>query len=237
MKYTRVDITKREGNVNFSLWFKFFILLPLLAIIIGAGISKKIITPWIKNSTGEVSQPNIKYDVTNFYIVQAGVFTNENNAKLLSESINENGFKSIVICDKGLYRIIINIFTEKSKPEEIRNNLKALGYDCIINEVDINSLYFQNFDKKHMKQYINLISSIINLQVNIWEGQKANSELISEYKKNMNSIMALSGNTKDDSVKKFLDISNKYFNEIKEGKYENCLNYISEEIFILKNSI
>ncbi|HBG39644.1 MAG TPA: hypothetical protein DDW58_10510, partial [Clostridiaceae bacterium] len=168
MKYTRVDITKREGNVNFLLWFKFFILLPLLAIIIGAGISKKIITPWIKNNTGGVSQPNIKYDGTNFYVVQAGVFTNENNARLLSGSINENGFKSIVICDKSLYRIIINIFSEKSKSEETRNNLKALGYDCIINEVDINSLYFQNFDKKHMNQYINLISSIINLQVNIW---------------------------------------------------------------------
>lgn len=237
MKYTRVDITKREGNFNFLLWFKFFVLLPLLAIIIGACISKKIIAPWIKNSDGEVSQPNIKYDATSFYVVQAGVFINEDNAKLLSGSINENGFKSIVICDKSLYRIIINISPEKSKSEEIKNNLKALGYDCIINEVDINSLYFQNFDKKNMKQYINLISSIINLQVNIWEGQKTNSELISEYKKDMDSIMALNDNIKDDSVKSFLNISNKYFNEIKEGKYENCLNYISEEIFILKNSI
>lgn len=237
MKYTRVDITKREGNFNFLLWFKFFILLPLLAIIIGAGISKKIITPWIKNNTGEVSQSNIKYDITNFYVVQAGVFTNENNAKSLSGLINENGFKSIVICDKSLYRIIINIFSEKSKSEETKNNLKALGYDCIINEVGMNSLYFQNFDKKDMKQYINLISSNINLQVNIWDSQKANSELISEYKKNMDSIMALNGNTRDDSIKKFLDISNKYFNEIKEGKYENCLNYISEEMFILKDCI
>lgn len=147
MKYTRYNVRKsRSENVFFVI---IILMVLILAYIIGSIVSKVFFSktsvsiknnfePKITSSTGTEEQ---KGKVTSYVVIQGGTFDNKDNAEAIRGQLqaSDNPFISE---EEGKYKIIIGIYTDDSKADQILKTLtdkkidsKKTSYKISVNNI------------------------------------------------------------------------------------------------------
>ena len=133
MKYTRLELESGlSKNIVVNL-LAFFILVPLLAISFGKIAAAYFIVPYIQQKT-QTTQYTANIGTSyqsEYFLLQAGVFTNNENAKILQKGINSINNGVCIINDKDSYRVIVDVSEDKRKIEELEKKLMDSGYGCI----------------------------------------------------------------------------------------------------------
>lgn len=133
MKYTRLELESGlSKNVVVNL-LAFFILVPLLAISFGKIAAAYFIVPYIQQKT-QTTQYTANIGTSyqsEYFLLQAGVFTNNENAKILQRGIDSIHNGVCIINDKDSYRVIVDVSEDKNKIEELEKKLMDSGYGCI----------------------------------------------------------------------------------------------------------
>lgn len=141
----------------------FFVVLPAMAIS-GAGvINKLILAPYLsdqaKASGTSTATPSGK--LYNFYLLQAGVFSSESNAKAMAAQIKATGFKSCSIKDGEVYRVVAGGASEKSTLQQYSTSLQQSGYITLCKIFEINEEVLAG-SPVGTKEYISAAGDLIN---------------------------------------------------------------------------
>lgn len=252
MKYTRVEIPGRMIIKRSKPFIYFFIIIPLVAIVLGGVFVKIIVKPNLHNikrkvipaiHVTETVSKNVN-KISSVYFLQVGVFTNINNAGILTKGIKEKGFDSCVVEDKGVYRVIVEVSNDKNELIKINDKLKSLGYSCIIHEKNFNTQYGDEKNVgKDLKEYIDCIKGILSVQLDINSQLKSNKQVersifdnsLKELNKKYNSLAGIK--LQEDVTKsitnfniEFLKILDEYSKAIDNKDLTACKKVIIEEI-------
>ncbi len=192
MKYFRLN-KLRMCNINIHnispklrVVLLFFVVLPAMAIL-GAGIiNKLIVVPYLSEqaraSATDVVIPSGK--AYSFYLLQAGVFSNKDNAEMLASQITSAGFKAISIKDGEVYRVVAAATDEKNSLEEYDTKLKQSGYITLCKAFEADETSLSGMSKEE-REYITAAGELINTMLEYSSnGQKLdkhNIELLEAY--------------------------------------------------------
>lgn len=247
MRYARLEPIKKAANSRIKTLISFIVIIPAAAIIIGSIITKIIILPYAVKS-GAVSNPNTSLSTSVsskkknliIYILQAGAFSNSNNADMLKNAIVSTGEKAMVINDNNIYRVIIGIDETKDAVNKIKSKLLQNGYVCFINELK----FGVESKDKNFTNYNDYINAVVYDQLMI--EKKLNKAEIESVKNGVKKIEENFKTIKDSDIytkkgkeidafnKNLLEIVNGYIKE-NDAKGGNGLKYIVEELVLIKN--
>lgn len=197
MKYTRVDLKRKNSKGNFFILLILGIL--ILAFISGSVISKLIIkNSNIDNNAKSVSEVQgkkledsiSKNESSNeFIVIQCGVFANKVNAEALRDKLSFVK-TPLIIEQENKYRVILGIYM-KTETEEIvkkleENKIEFSKRSIIINDNDLCNTQIKEIVNARL-QIINKFSnekvkSIQTKQIKEWiAGLKDSNEKSSNY--------------------------------------------------------
>lgn len=252
MRYTRLEISGKNRRPVKILLFQFFVIIPMISIIIGYFISNLIIIPNIK-ATGEEGGASAQAGVftvkklEKMYFLQSGYFTKKEKADLLSKGIAQSGLRASVGSNKGKYRVITGLEESLEEVQKSLGNLKSLGYGGIVNTIDIQIL--DNSDIKELKlikEYINIAANLIDYQDEKFKNSNENyNKTEIELQDGISQLQLvydkLSGTDVKGEVKKEVGDLNEYFLQncdqfLKsnvDGEKEKCEQSISNEVVAL----
>lgn len=129
MKYTRYDLKRGKENKAF---FTIIFLILMLAFVFGTIIFKLFIKNPISSTTGNIDQVSDSKDknkssnstnnnqITNFIVVQGGVYKTKENAEAEKALLAQYG-TPFVINEGDKTRIFLGIYTEKQGEEIIKS--------------------------------------------------------------------------------------------------------------------
>jgi hypothetical protein len=163
---------------------EFFIIIPIIAIVVGSIITKVFIVPRtiqtakvptdavvpvnLNDSQKNSSIINGKY---NLFVLQAGAFVSKKNADILQNGIKSKGMNAFVIKDLDVFRVIIDITEDKNLLMEKKDKLKPEGYECLINEIDFrNSLGNGTGEEAAIKGYVDSVMNMLAVEIRLKDG-------------------------------------------------------------------
>lgn len=250
MRYTRLKMKRALYSQKFRIIFEFFVILPILAVIIGGMITKILILPIAKNSVGASSKTgtellvaNSKKNTYNFYILQAGAFVKKENADILKHGINAIGKEPYVLLDKGIYRVIIDVEIKNDFLEETKKDMTSKGYNSLINEMNFTFNSNGERNNKALKEYMDSIFAVLEYQVNSKRENKISLDEIKTLKDDMNKSFNIYYESNQNSnekaeVKKINDklqlMLGEYYKNLEGKSYSLCYGMIVEELFLIK---
>lgn len=163
MKYIEHKINLRSISPRVRVILLFFVVLPAMAIL-GAGIiNKLIVVPYlseqVKAREADVSVASGR--IYNFYLLQAGVFSNGDNAQSMASQITDAGFKACSIKDGDIYRVVAGAGAEKDTLQQYSTSLQQAGYItlCKAFETDETSLALC---PGGTKEYVSAAGELVN---------------------------------------------------------------------------
>lgn len=167
MKYTRIDMPQKSKASSIKQAILFFVVLPLCAVMVGGVISRFLIVPYMnKNVNSEPTKSTVKVveksKEYSIYILQAGIFSTNENASSLSGTFNSLGIKSFVIHDKDGFRVIVGASYKDDTIKADANKLKNMGYTTVTKQAIVNSGIFKdNDDKVKIKDYVITLGAVL----------------------------------------------------------------------------
>jgi hypothetical protein len=247
MKYTRLELHSGLSKNTAKNIIIFFALIPVISICIGKMVTGLIVIPYI----GKAIQPaqytaNIEDSNTDseFYFLQAGVFSSRENADILQRGINNISKSTFIMNDADMFRVIVDISKNKSNLEEIQKSLKTSGYNCIINCVNFSSKNAVVSYSANTKTIIDLFELEYNVILNIQNNKEVSTEEILKQKSKIIDIYeklktdSKENNQVDAAAGKYDLIAKKTDEFIKncESREINSLKgCISNQLFLFKN--
>lgn len=97
---------------------------------------------YIYNRLGKIaSEVNTKLNGTktsgtstpsSLYRVQTGAFSNEKNAKAMSDKVKKSGFDAIIVKSNNLFKVQIGAFSNKSNAEKLAAKLTSAGFKSYV---------------------------------------------------------------------------------------------------------
>ncbi|WP_026893768.1 SPOR domain-containing protein [Clostridiisalibacter paucivorans] len=214
----RKRYSRRDKLVNFLL---FFIIAPLVSVMIAFGLVKHVLLPNIdkevdeKTEISEVkdeskSKDNDKevYEFKDLvlYSIQTGSFDDIENGKLLVKEMNSKQIPGFILEVDNDYKVFAGTFLDREEAERYNVYVKGILKDSFINEkrVEIKSVRKEG------------LANIINTIKNSYEEETA---LLSEQLKD-SQIKSLKV-TIDNNNKKILEQLNNYKNDDEDRKSLN----------------
>lgn len=251
MRYTRFELPGRNKTGVNKILLQFFIVMPALAIICGYLISNLIIIP----SIGRTDKREGKSDeaavfnaakLEKLHFLQAGYFVTKEKAVNLVNGINGSGMKAFLGQNNGHYRVITAFSNSMEDVQKALSGLKDLGYNGIVNTMDIQKLNKSGSeDLKLIREYINIVGNLINSEQELLNsssnGFKGEEQLKVGLEQLNNSFNGLSNIVIPDGVKdelislnsSFLENNNKFIENGKSGKMDECQQNIGNQIVSL----
>ncbi|QCX32502.1 SPOR domain-containing protein [Caloramator sp. E03] len=246
MRFNLKDIwDKVKNSKRAKALLMFFVVLPLVSIICGSIIAKKIIIPItnksIEGKNQDTEAVTINNHIYNYYYVQTGVFTNQENAKMLKKELNRNEIDSAIVKDKDVYRVIVSI-SYKDEFEDLKKRLKELKIDYIVKEVKINSIINNGKELQVINKYIEQISDVLYKQIDMYY-----SKDLEQDDKNLQNIIQLMKNMAMNNIDNKIEENFKTCNNIiikdvenftankQKGAKESMLENLANEIFTIKS--
>lgn len=139
MRYTRFEFKGKVG-IGRSI-FKFFILIPLIAIVLGWLLPNLFIMINQAGSRGpESNTESYSYEDVRpekFFLVQTGIYSSEDNAKSAENIIRSRHLPAYTYMDGQYYRVISYIGDSKNAADTKRQEYIKQGLDCIVKELYI----------------------------------------------------------------------------------------------------
>jgi len=163
MKYIRHKINLRSISPRVRVMLLFFVVLPAMAIL-GAGIiNKLIVVPYlseqVKASEADVAVASGR--IYNFYLLQAGVFSNGDNAQSMASQIKDAGFKACSIKDGDIYRVVAGAGVEKAMLQQYSTSLQQAGYITLCKSFETNETSLE-ICPEGTKEYVSAAGELIN---------------------------------------------------------------------------
>jgi hypothetical protein len=186
MKYTRLEINNRFFTDKHNTLFWFFIIIPLFSIVFGGLSVKLFISPYIKSYTQKVSVvPDTKVKdivekrvINQIYFLQAGVFSNKDNAQVLKKAIQEKGFSPFVVHDMDKFKVVIGFSENKDTLSNDRDKLNMVGFTSIINSLNYTELVDNGKgDKKSIVNYIKCLNNLLVIQIELSKRVKSDNNI------------------------------------------------------------
>lgn len=147
---------------------KFFLIIPIVAIISGSLITRLFILPYTGVSKENVNDTALlkQSSSTSFEVsfVQAGVFSSKNNSQTVVNRLNQLGYMSFSVIDGDLYRVIADMSKDTNTLTSTLNKLKGQGYQCIIKGYNVSLLKEENDDNKLLNIYLSKLFNLHNIQ-------------------------------------------------------------------------
>jgi hypothetical protein len=162
MKYIRHKINIRVSP-KVRVMLLFFVVLPAMAIL-GAGIiNKLIVAPYLSEQAkaSETSMTASSGRIYSFYLLQAGVFSNGDNAQTMASQIRAAGFKACSIKDGEVYRVVAGAAADKSSLQQYSTSLQQAGYITLCKSFETNEASLVN-SPMGTKEYISAAGELIN---------------------------------------------------------------------------
>lgn len=247
MRYTRMEISKNTSSAYYRIILEFFIIIPIVATILGSLITKTLIIPYFnknissgKTSEGIVSKPIIIGKEYTVSMLQAGVFLNKSNAETLVKGLASKSQNAFLAQDDDSFRIIMEISENRAILEEKQKSISSSGYSCLIRDYGIYIKNQNGQENKSLDKYKYELACLIKLEFQYKEALSQNKEFnLVLIKNNIQSIEKEYNNIKESGIskEKFEGI-NKYHNEIlKLGNEIVSINDLKELLPRLANQI
>ncbi|MCX7695785.1 MAG: SPOR domain-containing protein, partial [Caloramator sp.] len=165
MRYTRLEL-KKNSLSQFELGILyFFLVIPVVSIIIGWGLTNFILIPKLN-----IKNDNIKLITSNkinkIYVLQIGVFANETNAKSMVDNLNKIGVYGYYFKDNDIFRVITDVSVDNNIIQNKKVELDKKGISSLVKEIDIT---YKN--KKKEDLVIEDVKNIIVAQIKVKDGQ------------------------------------------------------------------
>lgn len=246
MRFNVKDIwNKVKNSKRIKILLMFLVVLPLVSAICGSIIAKKIIIP-ITNKNLEVENQELKAvainnHIYNYYYIQTGVFTNEENAKMLKRELKRNKIDSAVAKDKDVYRVVVSI-SYKDEFDDLKKRLKELKIDYIVKEIKISSIINNDQKLQAINKYIEQISDVLCNQIDMYYSKDLEQDGLNLYniKQTMKNIEMNNIDKKiEEKFKAYnniiiMDIEN-FIENKQKGAKESMLENLADEIFTIKS--
>lgn len=177
MKYLKFRLSLRTISTRARWMLLFFVALPIMAIL-GAGIiNKLLVIPYLSEqamaSETAIAAPSGK--LYSFYMLQAGVFASEDNARSMAQKLNASGFKAFSIKDGEVYRVVTGVSSDKSGLENYSTSLNKAGYITLCKGFEANDACLGS-SPEDIKKYIEAAGELINAMLEYaQEGKKLDS--------------------------------------------------------------
>lgn len=155
MRYTRLEIPKSTNFGSYKLIIEFFIIIPIIATLIGGILTRFLIIPYFTNNISSGSQSNndtqkpiILGKEYSSHMLQAGAYANKGSAEGLVKAMVDKGHNAFYLEEDETYKIIIDVFEDKEAAQKKQAELKSSGYNCIIHDY---TLYVKGSSGKNNK--------------------------------------------------------------------------------------
>jgi hypothetical protein len=226
---------------------KFFLIIPIVAIISGSLITRLFILPYTGGSEKNASNAALikQSSSTSFEVsfVQAGVFSSKNNSQTVVNRLKQMGYMSFSISDGDLYRVIADMSKDTNALTSTLNKLKGQGYQCIIKGYNVSLLKEENDDNKLLNIYLSKLFSLHNIQYEAASSLRSNKTYneqgirneFSSFKEDGGIIIdkIASANIKNSAVEfnKNIDtLNNKFIECLNNKDTMGCFQILAEEV-------
>lgn len=139
MRYTRFEFNGKVAIGHSA--FRFFAFIPLIAIIMGLFLSRLfIMTAQIGQKSPQKSPVQYTYkDVSphQYFIVQVGIYSSSDNARLAEGIIKSKGFPAYSYLDGKYYRVISYAALSKNDADTKNIEYTRHGIQSIVKELDL----------------------------------------------------------------------------------------------------
>lgn len=128
-----------ENNKRGIPWY-LFLLLPVIAIVLGFSITNYILIPYffpgkgtVDNEVPAISRPSDEYFLPEIeiYKIQVGAFSKKENSERLGNRLREDSMPAY-ITQTSPYRVITGIYFDKKQAEDIKDLLIIKGYEVYV---------------------------------------------------------------------------------------------------------
>lgn len=150
MRYTRVEIKNKFKK--YRIIFCFTILIPIFALVLG----KVLVNYSEKESTTIAVKLN---DFKNVYLLQVGVYKNQEGGNQKIKSLNEKDVKPIILKDGEYYKVVTKVASTPKKLEEEKVNLDNKGISSYIKDFPIKGV--EEMKDGNIKEYTTYVKEYI----------------------------------------------------------------------------
>lgn len=141
--------SKRSEKFYFAK-YAIFLLLPILAVLLGYVVTNFIIIPYVITTEKEppiinpktppdnkppVQDKETNFVIPTFYAVQMGAFSKSENSRALLKNMEKDSLPGIVH-GNAPFRVYSGVFINKENAVKWGNTLKDKGYDTYIRELE-----------------------------------------------------------------------------------------------------
>lgn len=182
----------RKSRRNLGKWGNiiiFFVMAPIVAILITAGLFKFLISPYIVSDDNEQviqnEEDNLDQDTTNgdinnngnstdtddtitlkldgmsMFNVQVGSFSSKENAQVLVDELKQNEINGYMVNKDG-YKVFAGTFFSRGEAEKYRDDLKNTYSDAFLKEYYIGgtTIEYLSIDQQYENEIVELIKTI-----------------------------------------------------------------------------
>jgi hypothetical protein len=247
MKYTRLELHSGLSKNTIRNIIVFFTIIPVISICIGKVVTGLLVIPYID----KVIQPaqytvNAENKTTEveYYLLQAGVFMNRENADILQKGIDRANKSTFVVNNGDSFRIIVDISKNKDDLEIIQDNLKTSGYNCIINSISFNSGNSDTAFSENIKNIIELFELEYEAIINIGNNKEVSAdEIINQRNKIIDIYKKIEIENKDqskvnpmaDNYKSIVKKTDEFIKNCESKKVIDLKSCLADQIFIYKS--
>lgn len=218
MRYTRLEL-KKNSLSQFELGILyFFLVIPVVSIIIGWGLTNFILIPKlnIKNDNIKIITSN---KINKIYVLQIGVFANETNAKSMVDNLNKIGVYGYYFKDNDIFRVITDVSVDNNIIQNKKVELDKKGISSLVKEIDIT---YKNEKKEDL--VIEDVKNIIVAQIKVKDGQVTQEQFKEMLKELYNKY-------KDDKeISEVLNLATNYQEAVKNNQKDKVMFYIVKGI-------
>lgn len=179
---------RRRGNEGGAggLFIAIVVIIAIILVIaltpMGAWIESNVFSPLFGTNTPSPSPtiPNmpeatdaatvsrdITFDAMDFYMLQMGVFTSEDNAASYAESLKKQGGAGYVYEQDGRFRVIAYAYSSQEDANTVKQRLVDSGYECAIFTLPIEGATYRI---TATNEQINSLTSALNALKTAMEG-------------------------------------------------------------------
>lgn len=229
MRYTRLEIRRINLSERDKTIFAFFVVIPLMSIFLGWAINKMVITPAYSQKIGKQNAytsnniNQIQVENKKIYFIQLGVFSSEENAKVMIDTLKKAKVASYYYKDDEIFRVITDLTTNKNYANKRKEELDKNGYNCMVKEFDLKN------DKLKNKQY-NDLHKLLVYQIDLKDGQTTEEEYKINFKNFYNKYKD------DESIIKIMKYVDIYNNGIKNKKQEDIIMSLIKQLDYINNA-